>query len=63
MDRALDAGIHFFDTANVYGGEAGEGATEKIVGDWLAQGRAGATRSCSPPRFTARPATARTTGT
>ena len=38
MDRALDAGIQFFDTANVYGGAAGKGATEKIVGDWLAQG-------------------------
>jgi aryl-alcohol dehydrogenase-like predicted oxidoreductase len=38
MDRALDAGIQFFDTANVYGGGAGKGATEKIVGDWLAQG-------------------------
>jgi aryl-alcohol dehydrogenase-like predicted oxidoreductase len=38
MDRALDAGIQFFDTANVYGGAAGKGATEKIVGDWLAKG-------------------------
>jgi aryl-alcohol dehydrogenase-like predicted oxidoreductase len=38
MDRALDAGIQFFDTANVYGGPAGKGATEKIVGNWLAQG-------------------------
>ena len=38
MDRAFDAGIQFFDTANVYGGAAGKGATEKIVGEWLAQG-------------------------
>ena len=35
MDAALDLGINFFDTANVYGGR---GATEQIVGRWLAQG-------------------------
>jgi aryl-alcohol dehydrogenase-like predicted oxidoreductase len=38
MDRALDLGINFFDTANVYGGQRGEGITEQIVGRWLAQG-------------------------
>lgn len=38
MDRALEDGINFFDTANVYGGSAGKGATEEIVGRWLAQG-------------------------
>jgi aryl-alcohol dehydrogenase-like predicted oxidoreductase len=38
MDRALDAGINFFDTANVYGWKRGEGITEQIVGRWLAQG-------------------------
>jgi aryl-alcohol dehydrogenase-like predicted oxidoreductase len=38
MDRALDSGIQFFDTANVYGRHAGKGATETIVGEWLAQG-------------------------
>src|SRR5512142_1971162 len=38
MDRALDAGINFFDTANVYGWVKGEGVTEQIVGRWLAQG-------------------------
>jgi aryl-alcohol dehydrogenase-like predicted oxidoreductase len=38
MDHALDAGINFFDTANVYGGEVGKGATEEIIGRWLAQG-------------------------
>ena len=37
MDRALDLGINFFDTANVYGWKKGEGITEKIVGRWLAQ--------------------------
>jgi len=38
MDHALDQGINFFDTANVYGGIKGEGVTEQIVGRWLAQG-------------------------
>jgi len=36
MTAALDAGINFFDTANVYGGQRGEGITERIVGRWLA---------------------------
>ncbi|MFC5825303.1 aldo/keto reductase [Nonomuraea insulae] len=38
MDRALDLGINFFDTANVYGWKLGEGITEQIVGRWFAQG-------------------------
>jgi len=38
MDRALELGINFFDTANVYGWKIGEGLTEKIIGRWLAQG-------------------------
>jgi aryl-alcohol dehydrogenase-like predicted oxidoreductase len=38
MDRALDLGINFVDTANVYGGDMGVGTTETIVGNWLAQG-------------------------
>jgi aryl-alcohol dehydrogenase-like predicted oxidoreductase len=38
MDRALELGINFFDTANVYGGKRGEGITEQIVGRWLAKG-------------------------
>jgi len=38
MDRALEAGVQFFDTANVYGRSAGRGATETIVGNWFAQG-------------------------
>ncbi len=38
MDEALDMGINFFDTANVYGWKKGEGITEKIIGRWLAQG-------------------------
>jgi len=38
MDSALDQGINFFDTANVYGQDRGKGATETIVGNWFAQG-------------------------
>ena len=38
MDKALELGINFFDTANVYGGKRGEGITEQIIGRWLAQG-------------------------
>ena len=38
MDRALELGINFFDTANRYGGSLGVGATEQIIGRWLAQG-------------------------
>ena len=38
MDRALDASLNFFDTANVYGRIMGEGVTENILGRWFAQG-------------------------
>jgi NDP-hexose 2,3-enoyl reductase len=38
MDSALEQGVNFFDTANVYGWKKGEGWTEQIVGRWLAQG-------------------------
>ena len=38
MDHALELGINFFDTADVYGWEVGEGITEQIIGRWLAQG-------------------------
>jgi len=38
MDHALELGIQFFDTANVYGWKLGEGVTEQIIGRWLAQG-------------------------
>ncbi|MDQ1710246.1 MAG: hypothetical protein QOG49_1631 [Frankiaceae bacterium] len=38
MDRALEHGINFFDTANVYGWKKGEGWTEQIIGNWFAQG-------------------------
>ena len=38
MDRALELGINFFDTANVYGWKMGEGITEQIIGRWFTQG-------------------------
>ncbi|MFI7454052.1 aldo/keto reductase [Nonomuraea sp. NPDC049714] len=38
MDRALELGINFFDTANVYGWKLGEGITENIIGRWFAKG-------------------------
>ncbi|HSA52322.1 MAG TPA: aldo/keto reductase [Yinghuangia sp.] len=38
MDAALDAGVNFFDTANVYGGIEDKGLTETIVGSWFALG-------------------------
>lgn len=43
MDTALDAGINFFDTADVYGGPQtpdmpkGFGTSEEYIGNWLAQ--------------------------
>ncbi len=41
MDKALELGINFFDTANVYGDyfdPKGVGQVEQIIGRWLAQG-------------------------
>ncbi|GGP69368.1 aldo/keto reductase [Saccharothrix coeruleofusca] len=38
MDRAHEHGINFFDTANVYGWQKGEGITEQIIGRWFATG-------------------------
>ena len=41
MDRALEHGINFFDTANGYGRRpdgSGAGDTERIIGRWFAQG-------------------------
>lgn len=39
LDCALDAGVNFVDTANQYGGEQGVGATESLLGRWLASNR------------------------
>ncbi|UQA93583.1 aldo/keto reductase [Streptomyces halobius] len=38
MDAALDAGVNFFDTANVYGWGENKGRTEEIIGSWFAKG-------------------------
>lgn len=44
MDRAVELGINFFDTADVYGGESvngdfqQKGLTEEIIGRWFALG-------------------------
>ena len=38
MDKALELGFNFFDSADVYGGKQYEGWTEQILGRWLSQG-------------------------
>jgi aryl-alcohol dehydrogenase-like predicted oxidoreductase len=38
MDRAHEHGINFFDTADMYGRQRGEGVTEQIIGRWFAKG-------------------------
>ncbi|MFC8271328.1 aldo/keto reductase [Streptomyces sp. NPDC057271] len=38
MDAALDAGINYVDTANVYGWGENKGRTEEIIGSWFARG-------------------------
>jgi aryl-alcohol dehydrogenase-like predicted oxidoreductase len=37
MDQALQLGLNFWDTADVYGWVPGEGVTEQIIGRWIAQ--------------------------
>ena len=43
MDRAIDLGVNFFDTADVYGGpqkpdmKKGFGTSEEIIGNWLSK--------------------------
>ncbi len=44
MDRALDLGINFWDTANVYGGAGARGRSEEIIGNWFAQRQGGRDR-------------------
>ena len=39
MDKALDSGINFFDSANVYGMPKRQGLSEEIIGNWLSQDR------------------------
>ena len=38
MDAALDAGVNFFDTANIYGTDDHKGLTEEVIGSWFARG-------------------------
>lgn len=38
MDAALDAGINYVDTANVYGWGENKGRTESIIGSWFSKG-------------------------
>jgi len=45
MDRAIEHGINFFDTANVYGWGVNRGRTEAIVGDWFAKDQANRDRT------------------
>ena len=40
MDAALEAGVNFWDTANVYGFGENKGRTEEIIGSWFAKGGA-----------------------
>ncbi len=40
LNQAVGMGINFIDTANQYGGNLGVGATESILGKWLAEDRA-----------------------
>lgn len=45
MDEALDSGIQFFDTANIYGWGKNAGLTESLIGKWFAQGGSAAKKS------------------
>ena len=38
MDLAIEHGINFFDTADVYGWDQGVGLSESVIGHWFAQG-------------------------
>lgn len=37
LDHALELGVNFIDTANVYGGEGDKGRSEEIIGNWFAR--------------------------
>jgi aryl-alcohol dehydrogenase-like predicted oxidoreductase len=38
MDRALEHGINYLDTSNIYGLQDGDDWSENVIGQWLAQG-------------------------
>ena len=46
MDHALELGINFWDTADVYGWKQGEGYTEQIIGRYFAQGGGRREKGC-----------------
>src|SRR6185437_8521725 len=52
LDRALELGINFWDTANVYGGSGSRGRSEEIIGNWFAARPGGRDRVVLPPRST-----------
>lgn len=57
MDRALERGVDFFDTAEMYAVPARAetcGATETIIGRWFARRPGARARWCWPPRWPAR---------
>lgn len=39
LNDAVEAGVNFVDTADQYGGRLGVGATESLLGEWLAEDR------------------------
>jgi aryl-alcohol dehydrogenase-like predicted oxidoreductase len=52
MDKALEMGINFFDTANVYGGPPAPAPPRRSSATGSPRAADAATRSCWPPRPT-----------
>jgi aryl-alcohol dehydrogenase-like predicted oxidoreductase len=52
MDRALELGINFFDTANGYGGDKGRVRRRRSSGAGLHRAATAGRRLCWPPRCT-----------
>lgn len=38
LDRAIECGLTFVDTANMYGSETGDGLSERFIGSWFDKG-------------------------
>ena len=53
MDAAHDAGINFFDTANVYGGSSTGAGPRRSSAAGSPRAASAASARCSPPRSTA----------
>lgn len=60
MNRALELGINFFDTADFYGTPPGQGLTETIIGNWFEAEKSGM-RSFLQPSATVPPANSEST--